>query len=459
VAGYPARPMDGPARTPIVAIVGRPNVGKSTLFNRFAGHRRALVADSPGLTRDRIVEEVDVAARRILLVDTAGLDPDAEAGLARAVQAQAESAIRDADAVLFVVDGQAGLLPEDEAIARTLRRTRKPLGLAVNKIDHPARHADRLLEFHRLGFERVHAVSAEHGSGAFDALEDLVEALPPEESVPAPADDDALRIAIVGRPNVGKSSLLNRLLGEERVVVSEEGGTTRDAIDIRFEHAGRAFVLVDTAGLRRPGRRQGTGERVGALMTVRALERAQVAIVVLDAAEGPTDQDAHVARLATDVGCAAVVVANKWDLVEPAGRADVRAAVAHALRFMTDVPVVPLSARTGAGVRKLLPAVVRVADAAGRRVPTAELNRWLQDLVARNPPGMARRARGRSPIKFQYASQVGVHPPGFVFFCSDARGVPAAYRRFLENRLRQAFGFEGTPIRLHLRSRKPAAAD
>jgi GTP-binding protein len=448
--------MSDPSRIPIVAIVGRPNVGKSTLFNRYAGHRRALVADSPGLTRDRIVERIEVAGRSVLLVDTAGLEPDPETGLESAVQAQAESAIRDADAILFVVDGKSGLLPEDAAIARTLRRTRKPLALAVNKIDRPTHHADRLLDFYSLGFDRVHAVSAEHGGGAFDALEDLVGALP-EPADPGEEDEtEGLRIALIGRPNVGKSSLLNRLLGEERVVVSDEAGTTRDAIDIRFEHAGRAFVLVDTAGLRRPGRRQGTGERVGALMTVRALERARVAILVVDAAEGFTDQDAHVARMARDMGCAAVVAANKWDLVDAPARREVREGIAHGLRFMADVPVVSLSARTGAGVRKLLPAVVRVAEAAGRRVPTAELNRWLQDVVARHPPGMAKRGRARSPIKLQYASQTGVHPPAFVVFCTDAEGVPPAYRRFLENRLRQSFDFAGTPIRLRLRSRERA---
>jgi GTP-binding protein len=446
--------MDGPARIPIVAIVGRPNVGKSTLFNRYAGHRRALVADSPGLTRDRIIEAIEVEGRRILLVDTAGLEPDSGSGLASAVQAQAESAIHDADAILFVVDGKAGLLPEDEAIAQTLRRTRKPIALAVNKIDRPTHHADRMLDFFRLGFERIHAVSGEHGSGAFDALEDLVAALPPADTPVEEEADDTLRIAIVGRPNVGKSSLMNRLLGQERVVVSDEGGTTRDAIDIRFEEAGRAFVLVDTAGLRRPGRRKGTGERVGAMMTVRALERAQVAILVVDAGEGFTDQDAHVARLARDVGCAAVVAANKWDLVAPPARREIRETIAHGLRFMADVPVIPLSARTGAGVRKLLPAVVRVADAAGRRIPTAELNRWLQDIAARHPPGMAKRGRGKAPIKLQYASQTGVNPPAFVIFCTDAQSVLPAYRRFLENRLRQTYGFEGTPIRLWLRSRK-----
>lgn len=446
------------ARIPIVAIVGRPNVGKSTLFNRFAGHRRALVADTPGLTRDRIAEQLEVAGRHIVLVDTAGLDPDAEAGLESAVQAQAESAIRDADAVLFVVDGKAGLLPEDEEIARTLRRTRKPLVLAVNKVDQPTHHRDRVLEFHGLGFEHVHAVSGEHGGGAFDALEALVGALPPEDEAPGD-DDDALRIAIVGRPNVGKSSLANRLLGQERVVVSAEAGTTRDAIDVRFEHEGRGYVLVDTAGLRRPGRRRGTGERIGALMTVRALERAEVALLVVDASEGPTDQDAHVGRAIHDLGRAVVVVANKWDLVEAGQRSELRERIDHALRFLVDAPLVNLSALTGAGVAKLLPAVAHVADSAARRIPTGDLNRWLQEVAARNPPGMAKRGKARAPIKFQYASQVGVHPPAFVLFCSDAEGVPPAYRRYLENQLRAAFGFEGTPIRLRLRDRERRGED
>ncbi|MFP6641063.1 MAG: ribosome biogenesis GTPase Der, partial [Myxococcota bacterium] len=298
--------MDTQAETPIIAIVGRPNVGKSTLFNRYAGQRRALVADTPGLTRDRIVEPVEVEGRRILLVDTAGLDPDARLGLPAAVQAQAESALEEADAILFVVDGKSGVLPADEAIARTLRRTRKPISLVVNKIDDRNQHADRLLDFHRLGFRRTCGVSAEHGGGAFDAIEELVAALPVEETAPDP-EPDVPRIALVGRPNVGKSSLLNRLLGQDRVVVSEEPGTTRDVIDVRLEREGQGFLLLDTAGLRRPGRRTGTGEQVGALMAVRALQRAQVALLLLDAEEGFTDQDAHIGRLACDMGVGVVV--------------------------------------------------------------------------------------------------------------------------------------------------------
>lgn len=446
--------MDSSAPIPIVAIVGRPNVGKSTLFNRYAGWRRALVADSPGLTRDRIAEELEIQGRAIRLVDTAGLDAAAERGLPAAVQAQAESAVRDADAIIFVVDGKAGLLPEDEAIARTLRRTRKPLSLLVNKIDNPRHHEDRLLDFYSLGFDRMKGISAEHGGGAFDALEDLVDALPQDNVDAAPTDPAIPRIALVGRPNVGKSSLMNRLLGEERVVVSDEAGTTRDSIDIQFDYDGESYVLVDTAGMRRPGRREGTGERVGALMAVRALERAQVALVVVDAEEGLTDQDAHVARLARDMGVSVVIVANKRDRLDGEQRKLALEDVQHGLRFLEDAPIVSLSALTGAGLSRLLPAIRRVTEASLRRVPTAELNRWLADAIRRHDPGMARKGNRTTPLKFLYASQVGVQPPRFVIFCTDPDSVMVSYRRYLENRLRDSFGFEGCPLRLHLRGRR-----
>ena len=303
---------------PIVAIVGRPNVGKSTLFNRYAGRRRVLVEGEPGITRDRIAEEIEAADRRLLLVDTAGLDPNAEQGLSGAIQAQARVAIEQADAILFVVDGQQGRLPDDEVLARLLHRTPKPVSLLVNKIDVP-KHEARMAEFLGLGFERSWAVSAEHGRGAWDALEELAAGLPEAAAVEEPAAGEGTRIALVGRPNVGKSSILNRLAGEERVVVSEVPGTTRDSIDTRVEHEGRVYTLVDTAGLRRPGRRTRTAERGSALMTVRSLERAEVALVVIDGSEGAGDQDARVASLARERGCACAVLANKWDLLAKAG--------------------------------------------------------------------------------------------------------------------------------------------
>jgi len=441
---------------PIVAIVGRPNVGKSTLFNRYAGRRRALVEDVPGVTRDRIAEEVAVGARRVLLVDTAGLDPEAEAGLPAAIQAQARAAVEEADAILLVVDGKVGCLPEEEEIARALRRTAKPVAVAVNKIDVPA-HLPRAAEFHRLGLPHLRAVSAEHGSGAWDLLEELVAALPAPETPPAeePEPVAGLRIALVGRPNVGKSSLANRLVGSERMVVSAVPGTTRDAVDLQLEHAGRRYTLVDTAGIRRPGRRADEVERASALMAVRALERAEVAFVVVDAAEGFTDADARVAGLARERGRAAAVLANKWDLL-PRGAGDrerAREAIAQGLRFMADTPILPVSARSGLGLERILPLAETLDAAATRRIATAELNRWLRAAVERHEPAMAQRGTRKRPLKFFYATQTGVRPPTFVLFCTEPAAVGASYRRFLENRLREAFELVGTPVRLRLRAR------
>jgi GTP-binding protein len=448
--------MKTAAALPIVAIVGRPNVGKSTLFNRLAGRRRVLVQDVPGITRDRIAAEVEVGGRRVLLVDTAGLDPDAEAGLPAAVQAQARAAIEQADAILFVVDGKTGRLPGDDVLARLLHRTSVPVAVAVNKID-ALQHEPRAAEFAALGFEHWHAVSAEHGRGAWEPLERLVEALPPEAGEGAGEEAGAgLRLALVGRPNVGKSSLLNRLAGEERVVVSEVPGTTRDAVDTRVEQDGRVYTLVDTAGLRRPGRRSRTAERGSALMTVRSLERAAVALVVIDASEGATEQDARVASLARERGCACAVLANKWDVVDRAGAERARAvrdSVRQRLRFIADAPVLEVSALTGAGVAKILPLAGQVAQAGERRIPTAELNRWLEAVVTRHEPAMAQRGPRRRPVRFQYATQTGVRPPTFVLFCSDPASVLPSYRRFLENRLREAFDLRGTPVRLRLRAR------
>jgi len=448
-----------PPKLPIVAIVGRPNVGKSSLFNRFAGHRRALVEDTPGVTRDRIAEEVEVAGRRILLVDTAGLEAEAEAGLPAAIQAQARAAVAEADAILFVVDGKEGCLPDDVTIARALRRTAKPVTLAVNKIDLP-QHAPRLAEFYALGIERTRPVSAVHATGAFDALEELVAALPPAEGEAAPGDDGAIRVAIVGRPNVGKSSLVNRLAGFERVVVADEPGTTRDAIDTRIERDGQGFVLVDTAGLRRPGRRTALVERASALMTLRSIERADVVLIVIDAAEGFTDSDARVASLVRERGRACGVLANKWDVVErrrDGGRLRVREELERGLRFMSDAPVLPISARTGKGVDGIFPLVQKLGAAASRRIPTAELNRWLQATVEKHGPDMAQRGTRKRPIKFFYATQATVRPPTFILFCTEPASVRTSYRRFLENQLRERFDLGGTPIRLRLRSRGEAA--
>jgi len=439
---------------PIVAIVGRPNVGKSTLFNRYAGSRRALVEDTPGITRDRIATEIEVGKRRVLIVDTAGLDGEADEGLYGAVQQQAQSAIAEADAVLFLVDGKSGLLPEDQSLARTLRQTSKPLMLAVNKIDRP-QHEARVGEFYALGFEHTRGISAEHATGAWDALEELVGQIP-ETREPEPVLDEGVRIAIVGRPNVGKSSLLNRLVGEERVVVSDVPGTTRDAVDTMVVQGDQRFTLIDTAGLRKQGRRTRTAERGSALMTVRALERAQVAFIVVDADEGFRAHDATIASLAQERGCSTAILANKWDLVEKSGSQRVketRESIQHGLRFLADAPLCQISAKTGAGVGRLLERAQKLHQTAERRISTSELNRWLQDCVSRHEPAMAQRGHRKRPLKFFYATQTTVRPPTFVLVCTDPKAVQPSYRRFLENRLRESFDFGGIPIRLRLRPR------
>ncbi len=449
-----------PKPLPIIAIVGRPNVGKSTLFNRFTGGRRVLVEDTPGLTRDRIIEEVEVGPRRVLLVDTAGLDPDPESAIDRAVQGQARAALEGADAVLWIVDGQAGLLPQEQEMARLLRRSDRPVMVAVNKIDAPV-HLPRLAEFHALGLEPVRAVSGEHGTGAWDALEELVAALPPDDAVEEegvePEAEPSLRVAIAGRPNVGKSSLLNRLLGEERVVVSEVPGTTRDSIDIRVETEAGVFTFVDTAGLRRAGRRTEHLERGSAFMSLRAIERADVALVLVDAVEGFTDQDFRVLSLVRERGCAAALIINKWDEIEGEDHEDTRKRLedelARRLAPLRDVPIARISAKTGKGVRRLPRLVLRLGKAASIEIPTPELNRWLQDCVGRHEPAMAQRGARRRPIKFFYATQVASRPPTLAIFCTEPRAVQPSYRRFLENRLREQFDLAGVPVRLRLRKR------
>jgi GTP-binding protein len=432
-----------------VAVVGYPNVGKSSLVNRLAGSREAVVHQRPGITRDRKELPAEWNGREFELVDTGGLDLEDRDDLARSVQDQARAALADADAVVLVVDARAGRRPGDEELADLLRRSATPVVVAANKCDDPA-DVPLAAEFHRLGLGEPVPVSAVHGLGSGDLLDRLVAILPAEEESPTAEPEDTVRLAVIGRPNVGKSSLVNRFLGEERVIVSERPGTTRDAIDTRLEWEGRPLVLVDTAGLRRQAKVAESVEYYTSLRSRRAAERADVALVVCDATAGVTAQDLRVAELAMSAGCATALVLNKWDLVDP-DEFDLegeRARVAQKSRLRPRV--LTASALTGRGVKRLLAEAVALADRARERIPTPELNRFLSELVAtRQPP-----ARQGRRLKLLYMAQVGVRPPRFVVQVNSRRRITRDYAYFLENRLRGRYRLDGVPLVIDFAERR-----
>ena len=432
---------------PTVAIVGRPNVGKSTLFNRLTRSRKALTHDLPGMTRDRVAGD----ARRpgggtVVVVDTGGFEPESGEAIPVQIRHQALRAVEDADAVVLVVDGAQGIVPADEEIAAVLRRTGRPVVLAVNKEDRRDA-ADGEADFARLGFPAV-ALSAEHGRGISSLWEALEPCLPPPEEAAPPAIE--LAVAIVGRPNVGKSSLLNRLLGEERVLVSEVPGTTRDAVDTLLEWRDRQIRLVDTAGIRRRGRTERGPEVLSVVMARKAIERAQVCLIVLDGSAGVTAQDTHVAGLVTEAGRGAVVVVNKADLLPPGAAAHREGAerIRERLKFLHDTPLLFVSALTGVGVSKVLPHALEVGAGYARRVTTGELNRVLRAAWERHPP-----PGGKRPVRLYYATQTGSAPPRFALFTSATAGLHFSYLRYLENAVREAFPFEGVPVTFIMRER------
>ncbi|MEW6301512.1 MAG: ribosome biogenesis GTPase Der [Thermodesulfobacteriota bacterium] len=436
---------------PVVAIVGRPNVGKSALFNRMVGTQHAIVEETPGVTRDRIYADVEWRGRKFVLVDTGGIETAESRDLIQEMTtAQAKLAIDEADLILFVVDTKSGLIPQDRDIADMLRRSACPVILVASKAEG-ARRTD-YVEFYALGLGDPIPISSIHGTGIGDLLDAIIAHLPE----PAGDDEDlgaeqVVKIAVVGRPNVGKSSLVNAILGEERSIVSPEPGTTRDAIDTPFTWRGRRFVVIDTAGMRRKARVKSPIERYSALRAARAVERCDVVLVVLDASEGLAAQDVRIAGYADEAGRASVIVLNKWDLVEKeeGARARLEKIIDVDLVFLSYAPRVFVSALTGAGVPRLMETVERVADNHARRVATSVLNEVLEEAQMRVEPP---HDRGRQ-LKIFYGTQVGVRPPAFSLFVNDPGLVHFSYRRYLENRLREAFNFEGTPVRLSFRRR------
>jgi GTP-binding protein len=430
---------------PVIAVVGRPNVGKSTLFNRLVGQRRALVHDRPGVTRDRLYGQVAFERWQATVIDTGGFDPGAEEPLIEGVRRQVLAAVEEADLVLFVVDARAGVTGLDAEIARVLRRSDRPVVLVANKVD-TAGMESAVAELYRLGFGEPVPVSAEHGRGVAEMLE-VVRARAPRGEAP-PAARGVVHLAVIGRPNVGKSSLVNAMIGAERVLVDAAPGTTRDAVDTAFEYGGRPYVLVDTAGIRRKGRVSETLEKLAVVMALRSLERCQVALLVVDASEGLTAQDAHIGGYAHEAGRAVVLVVNKWDLVPPGmiRKAEVVDQLRERLPFLDYAPVCFTSATEGAGVRELFDTVDQVAAAAQRRIPPAEVTAVLQQAIERRPVSV----RGEA-LTLQSAAQVAVAPPTFALKINRPDEVHFSYERYLSRSLRLAFGFEGSPIRLSLR--------
>jgi GTP-binding protein len=432
---------------PLVVIAGRPNVGKSTLFNRLAGRRLALVSDTPGVTRDRKEAEALLRGRRVRLVDTAGLEEAAPETLAGRMREGAGVATTAADLVVFVVDARAGVTPADRHFAQWLRRQGRPVLLVANKAEGRSSRSS-VLDAFELGLGEPLAVSAEHGEGISDLMAEIADRLPDEEIEPEEAGR-GLKLAIVGRPNVGKSTLLNRLIGEERMLTGPEPGLTRDAVSVVLEDREGPIELVDTAGLRRKARIEAPLEKLATGAAIGALKLAEVVVVVVDATEGLHDQDLQIAQLVEREGRACVIALNKWDAV--ADRSAARRAVADRLETslaqLRGVPVVPLSALTGAGMDRLLPAVRRAHAVWNTRLPTAGLNRWFEGALARHPPPLVSGRR----LKLRYVTQAKARPPTFVVFGTRAERLPEDYRRYLVNGLREVFELPGTPIRLQLR--------
>ena len=434
---------------PLVAIVGRPNVGKSMLFNKLTGKRLSIVEDTPGVTRDRLYAQAEWRGRTFDLVDTGGIEPGTDNQILSFMREQAEIAIAAATVIVFVCDIRTGMTAADQEVAGMLQRSRKPVVLAVNKVDSTGHTNPDIYEFYNLGLGDPYPVSAVHGHGTGDLLDACFEHFPPEYE--EEAEDDVIKVAIIGKPNVGKSSLVNRILGQERVIVSDVAGTTRDAGDSYFEKDGHKYLIIDTAGMRKKSKVDDRVEKFSVLRATMAIERSDVCAIMIDAQEGVTEQDTKVAGLAHDAGKACIIVVNKWDAIEKDGKTMQRMEedVRRDLSYMTYAPVLFLSALTGQRVEKLFGLIDSVVNQAAMRIPTGVLNQVLADAQARVQPPTDKGKR----LKIYYMTQIGVKPPHFVIFCNDAQLFHFSYRRYLENQIRATFGLTGTPVRITIRQK------
>ena len=434
---------------PLIAIVGRPNVGKSMLFNKLVGQRLSIVEDTPGVTRDRLYAEAEWRNRKFDLVDTGAIEPSAASQILAFMRQQAEIAIQHATVILFVCDIKTGLTASDQEVANMLLRSRKPVVLAVNKMDQVGITNPDIYEFYNLGLGDPIAVSAVHGHGTGDLLDACMEYFPPEDG--EEEEDDVIKVAIIGKPNVGKSSLVNRILGEQRVIVSDMAGTTRDAVDSYFENQKGKYLFIDTAGMRKKSKVDDRIEKFSVLRATMAIERADVCLILVDANEGVTEQDTKVAGLAHEAGKACIIVVNKWDAIEKDDKTmdHMRQDIRRDLSYMTYAPIVFISALTGQRVDRLFDLINYVNDQASLRITTGMLNTVLADATARVQPPTDKGRR----LKIYYMTQIGIKPPHFVCFCNDAKLFHFSYQRYLENQIRSTFGLEGTPVRLTIRQK------
>lgn len=435
--------------TPLIAIVGRPNVGKSTFFNRLKRSRDSIVDDQPGVTRDRLYARVQWEGKSFIAIDTGGLDDQSNEPLNLLIREQVLKAIEEADAIIFLMDGRKGLLPGDEEIADLLRRSDKKVFTVINKVDGPE-HEGMIIDFYKLGVDSIYPVSAAHGFGFKSLMEDITDSLPEQDN--EPLDSNQIRVAVLGRPNAGKSSLINRILGMDRLLVSDQPGTTRDSIDSAFTWKQKEYLLIDTAGIRRKGKVKDKIDKFSMIKAIKSIDRCHVAVIMIDADQGIAEQDARICGYAIDRGRGIVLAVNKWDLIkgDDEKRKQLNLDIDRQLQFITYAPRINISALTGERVKKLFEKIDLVYDHFSTRVPTAEVNRAIEEMMHKRPPAIT----GTTRLKFYYATQTGTRPPTFVVFVNRSGAVHFSYKRFMINQLREIFNLNNTPINVIFRERK-----